>query len=285
VAVTCEVQVGQYTVRGISLGGVQTCFQIPQFNLLFDIGHCPRSFAGTERLFITHGHADHAGGLISILSIRLLLGLKDPLKVFAPDYMVEGLKNAVKAYESFQSAPYLWDIQSMAPGMEIPINQRVFIRAFKSEHVIETLGYTAWERVSKLKSEFKDLPGPEIGIRKHRGDDLFDVIERPLLSFPGDTSIATLEQNPHLFESRVLLLESTYIDDRKSADMCTQHGHIHLDQVLKLAKKFQNEHLVFTHFSQSYRPAEVHAIIKERCADLFAPQIHPFAPKKGTWPG
>ena len=63
-AIPVEVQAGQVTVRGLSLGGVETCLQVPQFDLLFDVGHCPRSFAGTGRLFITHGHADHAGGLV-----------------------------------------------------------------------------------------------------------------------------------------------------------------------------------------------------------------------------
>jgi ribonuclease Z len=284
-AVTCEIQAGQTAVRGLSLGGVQTCFQIPQFDLLFDIGYCPRSFAGTSRLFITHGHADHAGGLINLLSLRLLLGLETPLEVFAPGYMVQGLKAAVKGYESFQRTPYSWNLNPIEVGSEIPINQRVTIRAFSSVHVVETIGYTAWERIPKLRSKYKDLPGREIARLKHAGEDLFKVVERPLLSFPGDTAITTLENNPHLFESRVLLLESTYIDDRKSAEMCTRHGHVHLDQVLERAARFKNEHLVLTHFSQSYRPSEVHQIIKERCADLFVPEIHPFAPKKGSWPG
>ena len=148
-----EISVGQYSVRGISLAGIETCLHVPQLDIMFDVGHCPRSSATVSHLFITHGHGDHAGGLLGMLSVRMLMQVQEPLKIYAPHGLVEGLSTAIRAYESFQPLPYRWEIIGTEPGQEITIGQKQFVRPFKSYHVVDTLGYTAWERVQKLKPE------------------------------------------------------------------------------------------------------------------------------------
>jgi ribonuclease Z len=284
-AVPCDVQAGQYNVRGISLGGVQTCLQIPQLSLLFDVGHCPRSFSATNNLFLTHGHGDHSGGLIGMLSLRLLHGIKKPLMVYAPKYMVDGLKAAVEAYESFQDFPYRWVLNPVGPGDEIPLQKTVVMRPFDSDHVIETQGYTAWETVDKLRDEYKTLPGAEIGRLRHEGADIFDRIERPLVTFPGDTRLAVVDRHPHLLESRVLILEATYLDEQRTVAQCHQFGHVHLDEIIERAADFKNEHLVLTHFSQSYPPHEVQRIIDKRLRPHVTCKVHALTPTDGVWPG
>ena len=284
-AVPCEVTAGQFSVRGISLGGVMTCMQVPQLGIMFDVGHCYRSLASTPRLLITHGHGDHCGGLVAMLSLRLLHGLSEPLEVYAPAPIVEALTTVVRCYESIQGHAYSWNITPVSPGDEFALDSRRFVRAFASPHVIHTVGYTVFERVHKLRDEFKHLPGAEIGRRKHAGDDIFDTIERNLVSFPGDTTIDVLEHHPDILTSRLLLLEATYLDDRRTPQQCLDHGHIHFDQILERASSFKNDHLVLTHFSQSYKPQEVAAIVKERARDLFEPTVQVFTPTTRTWPG
>ena len=284
-ALPCEVSAGQFSVRGISLGGVQTCLQVPQLDLLFDCGHCPRSLAGTSRLFLSHGHADHAGGVIGILSLRELCSAPRPLEIYSPQAMTEPIERIIEAYVSMEQAPYRYELAAVQPGDEIPVGQRRFVRPFLSDHVIQTLGYTAWERVKKLKAEFLGHVGRDIARLKMAGEDIFDVIERPLVSYPADTRIEVLDAQPHLLQSSVLILEATYLDDRKTPAQCTKHGHVHLDQILERADTFENEHLVLTHFSQSYRPEDCHAIVQARCAGKLRPQVHVMAPASGSWPG
>jgi ribonuclease Z len=284
-AVACDLQVGQLSVRGLSLGGIQTCIQVPQFDLLFDIGFLPRSFASTRRLFITHGHGDHTSGLLALLASRQLYRLPFPLEVFAPAHLVPLLQTAVTAFEQMQGNAYRWSITPMTEDSEVHIGGGRIVRPFRAFHVIPCLGYTVWERVRKLKAEFKHLDGAEIGRRKRLGDDLFDEVERPLVSFCGDTTIKVLDKHPHLYQSRVLLLESTYIDQTRTAEQCLKHGHIHLDQIIERAEHFANDHLVLTHFSQNYKPADCHSIVSERLGHLIKPQLHAFAPETGTWPG
>lgn len=284
-AIECEARAGQLTVRGLSLGGVQTCLHVPQMDLLFDVGYAPRSLAAVPRLFITHGHGDHCAGLVSLLSNRMLLGLKKPLQVFAPAAICSALTTAVEAFESIQNHPYRWSLTPVQAGDEIDVGKGRTVSVYRSVHVIPCLGYTVWETVRKLKAEFKLLPGPEIARRKHAGDDLFDVVRRPLVSFPGDTTIKVLDQQPHLYESRLLILEATYLDQRRTAAQCRKHGHVHLDEVIERAAHFNNDHVVFTHFSQSYRPLEVSELLAQRIPENFKPQWHALLPETATWPG
>jgi ribonuclease Z len=262
-----------------------TCMQVPQLGIMFDVGHCYRSLASTPRLLITHGHGDHCGGLVAMLSLRLLHGLREPLQVYAPAPIVDALRTVVTCYESIQGHAYSWEITPVSPGDEFALDARRHVRVFSSPHVIETVGYTVFERVNKLRDEFKHLPGAEIGRRKHAGDDIFDSIERSLVSFPGDTTIDVLEHHPELLNSQVLLLESTYLDERRTPKQCLDHGHIHFDQVLEHASDFNNEHLVLTHFSQSYKPYEVAEIVKRRSDGKFRPEVHVLIPNTSVWPG
>jgi len=259
--------------------------QVPQLGIMFDVGHCFRSLASTPRLLITHGHGDHCSGLVAMLSLRLLQGLQEPLQVYAPEPIVEALKTVVRCYESIQGHAYRWEITSVAPGDEFALDSRRHVRVYDSPHVIPTVGYTVFERVNKLRDEFKHLPGAEIGRRKHAGDDIFDRIERQLISFPGDTSIEVFDRYPELLTANVLLLEATYLDERRTPQQCIQHGHIHLDQVLERAEAFENEHLVFTHFSQSYKPKEVVDIVRKRTAGRLKPEVHVLTPMAKVWPG
>ncbi len=284
-AVPCTVTAGQLSIRGLSLGGIETSLHCPQLGVAFDCGHCPRSLVSTPRLFITHGHADHAAGLVPWLSLRLVYGFPEPLDVFAPEWLVPALRTVVAAYESVQTFPYRVRFHALEAGSEVPLPGGRFVRAFRSPHVLPTMGYTVWERVTKLLPEFSSLPGAEIAARKRAGEALFSSLDRPILSFPGDTTIGVLDKQPHLYESRVLLLEATYIDDKKDVAACLQHGHVHLDQVLERAEHFRNEHIVFTHFSQSYTPREAEAIVRARTQGRFAPEIHAFVPSEDSWPG
>ena len=54
------------------------------------------------------------------------------------------------------------------------------------------------------------------------------------------------------------------MDDRVPVPSARAKGHVHLDEVIARADLFQNERIVFTHFSQRYSPADVHAIVDRR---------------------
>ncbi|HEY6878315.1 MAG TPA: hypothetical protein VI299_09855, partial [Polyangiales bacterium] len=88
-----------------------------------------------------------------------------------------------------------------------------------------------------------------------------------------------------LLRTRVLILECSFLDERKAVSASRSGGHVHLDELLEKASAFQNEALVLMHFSQMYSPAEVHAILKRRCPPELWERIVVMAPSSGHWPG
>jgi ribonuclease Z len=52
-----------YRIQGISVAGEQTVVQIPELDVSFDIGMCPRIALSSPYVALSHGHMDHVGGL------------------------------------------------------------------------------------------------------------------------------------------------------------------------------------------------------------------------------
>ena len=50
-------------VDGVSVGGVETCIDLPEFKLAFDIGRCPDDAVLRPTILFTHAHMDHMGGV------------------------------------------------------------------------------------------------------------------------------------------------------------------------------------------------------------------------------
>src|SRR5690606_374360 len=129
------------------------------------------------------------------------------------------------------------------------------------------------------------LPAQELATRRRAGEAMFDLKERYELAYATDTLIDVLDENPILYKARTLILECTFVDERKGRAETRMKCHVHLDEILERADLFQNEHLVLMHFSQGYRPREVHEILKRRLPPNLAGRVKVFAPQNGQWPG
>ena len=59
----------------------------------------------------------------------------------------------------------------MRAGEERELRGDLRVRAVQTFHPVPSLGYVVVRRVSKLRPEFHDLPGPEIAARRRAGED------------------------------------------------------------------------------------------------------------------
>jgi ribonuclease Z len=278
------VQAGPYSIRGISVGGVYNSLHVPQLGILLDVGIALRSLASVSNIFLTHGHADHAAALGALLGIRALSRVPPP-RVILPAAIADDLLAALAAQSRLQGFELAIEPVPVEAGSELEIRADLTARVLAASHVVPVVAYQFFSRVQKLRPEFSQLPGPEIGRRRLAGEDLFDTIERLELAYVTDTVPDVLEANPSLFETRVLILECTFLDDRKSREVARKCGHVHLDDLLALAPRLRNEAVVLMHFSQQYSPSEVHAILRARCPPELQERLVVFAPRRGAWPG
>ena len=278
------VKAGPYTIAGVSIAGIHTSLLVRELGVLFDAGIALRSLAGAQHVFLSHGHADHLGALVSLLGMRGLMRLPPP-RVFLPAEIAANTEQALSLLSRVQRHEFSIKSEPMSPGDERSLNPSSSVRAFRTHHTGPSLGYQFFQRVPKLKREFCDLPGREIAERRKRGDDLFEIEERRELAYATDTLLRVLDTMPSLLDTRVLILECSFLDERKSIESTHAGGHVHLDELLERADDFQNEAIVLMHFSQMYTPEEVHRTIERRCPKRLWERLVVFAPSKGHWPG
>ena len=81
------------------------------------------------------------------------------------------------------------------------------------------------------------------------------------------------------------ILESTFLDDRKSREAARAGCHVHLDEIVERADAFAlTSALALMHVSQLYQPHEVGPILDARLPAELRAKTHVFAPS-GPWPG
>lgn len=279
-----RLEVGPYTVRGLSLGGVYTTVQVPELDSVFDCGLAPRSFAATKRLFLSHGHADHIGGLVALLGARALSGSKVPLKLYLPKDIESDVSQMLEAASRLQRFPWELELVPMEAGQTRHLGGDLYVGAHRCFHPVPCLAYVIRRRVSKLRDEFKHLPGPEIADRRKAGDEILRTEDRPLCGYATDTLVSVLDHAPELYQAEVLILECTFLDQRKSLETARAGCHIHIDELAERASEFANSHIVLMHVSQIYRPDEVSELVQARLPTL-ADRIVNLVPKGRHWPG
>jgi ribonuclease Z len=279
------VAAGPYSVRGISIGGVYTSLAVPELGIVFDAGASPRSSCGFDTLLLSHGHADHVGALAAFLGIRALSGKTRPPRVVMPAEIVSDLTAALAALSRLQRFPLDIDPIGMLPGDEVVLRGDLRVRAIRTFHPVPSLAYIIVRRVAKLRAELHGLSGPEIAARRRAGETVTDYDDRLELGYATDTLVQVFDHAPELLQVKTLIMECTFLDQRKPVEAARAGCHIHLDEVIERADRFDNDQIVMMHFSQLYRPDEIPGILDARLPPALRAKVIPFVPDTGHWPG
>lgn len=263
-------------VQGISVGGLETCLEIPEWKLAFDIGRCPRSAVVRPTVLFTHAHMDHMGGVALHAATRSLWGLAPPVYA-VPRENVEAFDELFEVWRRLDGADLAYELEAIGPGEELALQQGLVARPFRSHHVAPCQGYGIWRRKKKLKPEYVGLPGEEIKrLRLEEGVEVTATIESPEFAFTGDTRIEVVEREEVVRKARVLAMEVTFLDDRIPVADAREKGHIHLEEVAERADLFENEALLFTHFSSRYRPHEIRKALDAGLPASLRERVVPF---------
>ena len=84
-----------------------------------------------------------------------------------------------------------------------------------------------WDRRRKLKPEYQDLSGDKIRDLRLAGTEVSAKIRRPIVAYLGDSAPGGLDDNPAMYEAKMLICELTFVapDHRKirstSSATCT----------------------------------------------------------------
>jgi ribonuclease Z len=254
---------GGLTIEGWSRAAVQSYWRVPELKIGFDLGGQPWDFMGTPTWFVSHTHLDHVAALPVYVARRRMMKMEPPT-VYVPAEGFEDVKKLMMIMHRLDRGRQLCELKPLTAGDEIELNREQVVTVFNTVHTIPSRGFVVWERRNKLKEEFVGLPGDKIRDLKLSGVAITREVRIPLLAYTGDTAPAGLDACPACYEAKILITEMSFIRAKHRREKIHKFGHMHLDDFIERAERFENELIVCGHFSTRYHPDEVRRTVEAR---------------------
>jgi ribonuclease Z len=248
------------TIEGYSRAAVQSYWRIPELKIGFDLGAQPWDFMGTPTWFVSHTHLDHIAALPVYVARRRMMKMEPPT-VYVPVESLDDVKKLMLIMHRLDRGRQLADLKGVAAGDEIELSREHVVTAFNTAHTIPSRGFVVWERRNKLKDEYVGLPGNQIRDLRLSGVEITRQVRIPLVAYTGDTAPVGLDAEPACFRAKVLITEMSFIREKHRRDKIHKFGHMHLDDFVERADRFENELIVVAHFSTRYHPNEVRRLL------------------------
>ena len=247
-------------IEGVSIAGHESFYKLPTLRALLEFGRAPEDVVGYATACVSHGHLDHMAGLAHYASRRRLADLPTA-RVLVPAEAAPDVSRWIDACQRLEHFEYDLEVVPASPGDRLRLRNDLDLTVLPGRHRVPTVGYLFSEVRHKLRDELAGKEGAEIAALRASGVEVTRPERLPLLAYPGDCSPEIFEVCPELFAARVLLIECSFLlpEDRGRA---REYGHIHLDDVVANADRFENEAVVLTHFSQRYSPSEIRAALQ-----------------------
>lgn len=263
-----------FTIEGRSRAGHETWFRIRELGIALDVGRCPDGLVHLPHVFITHAHLDHAVGIPFYAGQRQLQGLAGGT-VFVPSEAADDMRALLALHEKMTNAPFGIDIVGVAEGEVLRVGRSHLVRGHRATHRVAARAYEFLEVRHHLKEEFVGRDGHEIASLRRDGVVVEERVEIPILFYTGDTDRGILEANEAIgaiYRAEVLMIECSFIADGHQ-ERAEQYQHIHIDDIVDFADRFENKLIVLTHFSRRYSREEIRDGVRRRVPERLRDRI------------
>jgi ribonuclease Z len=251
------------TLEGYSRAAVQTYWRIPEMKLGFDLGVQPWSFMATPTWFVSHTHLDHIAALPVYVARRRMLKMEPPT-IYLPNEAVDLVNRLLHIIQRLDRGRLPVRLVGLEPGQEVELSRELVVSTLATKHTIPSLGFLVYERRKKLKPEYHQLSGEQIRDLRLSGVEVSSEIRIPKVAYLGDTTPAGLDANPDVYRAEILILEMTFVGRDERPEKIHKFGHMHLDDILARADRFQNDWVVASHFSTRMPSDVIQRIVEKR---------------------
>lgn len=260
---TGEYEYKGLRISGLSLAGVRTSLTLPQHSIAFDVAQGLPHALSMNHFFISHGHMDHASGIPYIISQKAMGSHKTP-QFYMPESLVDPMTEIMYQWSKIEGFKYDFKFHGAKCGSSFEVSPKLFVKPFQTLHRVPSLGYSVFRRVRKLKAELEGKSSSEIANLTRRGEKPTTETEECLLSFTGDTQIEFLDLSPEVRNSRILMMETTYLDERKSIQSARDWGHTHFLELIDRLPDIKSERIILIHSSARYSWEEARGILEKK---------------------
>jgi len=261
------------TIEGYSRAAVQSCWRVPELKLGFDLGAQPWDFMGTPSWCLTHTHLDHVAALPVYVARRRMMKMEPPV-VYLPDHALDLVDHLLKVCQRLDRGRQSCELVGVRAGDQIELSREHILEAIPTRHTVPSVGYLVWERRRKLKAEYQTLTGEQIRDLRLSGVEITEERRIPIVGYTGDTSPEGLDENPALYDARILITEMSFIAPSHRKEKIHKHGHMHLDDWVERRHRFQNELVIASHFSTRYHDKQIVHYVRRALPDMLSGRLH-----------
>lgn len=275
VATLDELKVAGLTLRGITRGGVETCVMVQELGAMFDVGMCPPGALKYEYILVSHGHADHLGGIGYLVSQRQLVRAPPPA-IHVPAEIHGPLTAILRGWAEIEGFDLQWRLHGHAPGDRVALGEGLHAICMRTVHRVPSLAWAVERTTQRLRPEFVGMAGPAIADLRRRGVAVVEAHTEPLICVTGDTQIEFFHQHELARRCKVLVHEVTSWTSDRDVAQTRRWGHTHLDELVAASEQFTGEALVLVHRSMRHTRAEAERIARERFPAGVRDRVHVF---------
>lgn len=242
---------------------MQSYWRIPELKLGFDLGGSPWDFMSLPTIFVTHAHLDHMAALPVYVARRRMMKMEPPT-IYLPEENLEWVDRLLKVWQRLDRGRMVCQLVGVKPGQEIELSRDHVVTVFETRHTVPSVGYLVWQRRKKLKLEYQSLGGNEIRDLRLAGVEVTHEVRTPLVCYTGDTAPPGLDNYPPLYDSKILITELTFFRPEHRKEKIYKFGHMHLDDIIERADKFNNELIIAMHFSTRYATDQIERAVMKK---------------------
>lgn len=252
-----------FRVQGVSVAGEQTVVQIPELDVCFDIGMCPRMALTSPYVAISHGHMDHIGGLPYYFSQRIFQGIGVGTCV-CHHTLAKPIADMMRGWIPLENQRTEHKIIGLEHEEQVEVKNNIMLRGIEVSHTVPSMGYALVEKRSKLREEFADLPQEKLRELKAGGTEITRNLEIPLVAYTGDTELGPFLFRDEFAKAKIVISECTFFE-ADHRDRAKIGKHLHIEDIRMLLEVWQAEAVVLTHVSRRTNLA----LAREAMRDLF----------------
>ncbi|MDA0802197.1 MAG: MBL fold metallo-hydrolase [Planctomycetota bacterium] len=237
-----------FRVQGISVAGEEAVVQVPELELAFDIGLCPRPVLSAKTVALSHAHMDHIAGLPYWFSQRHFQQ-QPPGRVVCHHAIAGALDRMMQSWVDLEQQRTPYEIIPLAPGQCTELGRDRTLHAIEMPHTVPALGYCVRERRRKLRPEFVSLSSSEIRVLRERGTDITHEVDIPLIAYTGDTAPGDHLLHDLFRTAKILIVECTFFL-AEHYDRAGKGKHLHIRDIERYMASWQAEDIVLVHLSR-----------------------------------
>ena len=233
---------------GFSLAGEETVVIAPEFGVSFDVGRAPREVVAVDNICLTHGHMDHAAGIVYYFSQRAFIG-NAPGRLIVHRCLAQSIQKLMDIWSEIEGHHCPGNVLGVESLEDVPIRRGLLVRPFAVNHARGSLGYSLIETRHKLKEEFVGKSGPQLVALKAKGVEIQRYTEVSVLTYTGDTAIASFLDHEFVQQSKVVIVECTFFE-RDHLVRARSGRHIHVDDLPKVLEAIPDASIVISHVTR-----------------------------------